>query len=82
MSTCDHICRECGQVMNCQHCKPYQLPVDRVRISELEAEVRALLHTILTISENGNDLAQTVVESYARNGRDLFAERRELRNKQ
>ena len=37
MSTCDHICRECGQVMNCQHCKPYRLPADRARISELEA---------------------------------------------
>ncbi len=36
MSTCDHICRECGQVMNCQHCKPHQLPIDRHRIAELE----------------------------------------------
>ncbi len=39
MSTCDHICRECGQVMNCQHCKPWQLPTDRARIAELEALV-------------------------------------------
>lgn len=43
MSTCDHICRECGQVMNCQHCRPYQLPVDRARIADLEASVRELV---------------------------------------
>lgn len=42
MSTCDHICRECGQVMNCQHCRPYQLPVDRARIAELEAALRKI----------------------------------------
>lgn len=41
MSTCDHICRECGQVMNCQHCRPWQLPTDRNRIAELEAVIDA-----------------------------------------
>lgn len=40
MSTCDHICRECGQIMNCQHCRPYSLPKDRFRIAELEALIR------------------------------------------
>jgi predicted amidohydrolase YtcJ len=29
----NHICRECGGVMHCQHCRP----VDRARIAELEA---------------------------------------------
>lgn len=42
MSTCDHICRECGQAMNCQHCHPYQLPTDRARIAELVALLREI----------------------------------------
>lgn len=46
------------------------------RIAELEAEARSLRQTILTIADGGNDLAQAVVEAYARNGNDLFAERR------
>lgn len=45
MSTCDHICRECGQVMNCQHCHPWQLPKDRLRIVELEAALSAIHST-------------------------------------
>lgn len=42
MSTCDHICRECGQVMNCQHCKPYSLPADRARIAALDVGLSSL----------------------------------------
>lgn len=54
MSTCDHICRECGQVMNCQHCKPWQLPADRERIRALEVSVRrgiACIETLLPYVE-------------------------------
>ena len=39
----DDICRECGGVMNCQHCHGVQLPVDRHRIAELEALLRETL---------------------------------------
>lgn len=46
MSTCDHICRECGQVMNCQHCRPYQLPVDRARIAELSVALEWALRRV------------------------------------
>lgn len=55
--------------------QPLAAHLDR-RIAELEDEARALRQTVLTISESGNELAQAVVESYAREGRDLFAERR------
>lgn len=54
MSTCDHICRECGQVMNCQHCKPYSLPVDRARIAELEktlSEIHASVRRVTFTAE-------------------------------
>lgn len=44
MSTCDHICRECGGVINCQHCKPYRLPADAHRIAELEDVLRRVVH--------------------------------------
>ncbi len=35
-------CRECGGAVNCQHCHPVQLPRDRERIAELEAELAAI----------------------------------------
>lgn len=44
------------------------------RIAELEAEAKALLATILTIAEGGDGLAQSVVDSYKRNGSDLVTE--------
>lgn len=62
MSTCDHICRECGGVMNCQHCKPRRLPKDRARIAELEALLReADLFTIWEMHmPNGQEFQQRI----------------------
>jgi hypothetical protein len=57
VSTCDHICRECGQVMNCQHCKPYSLPADRARIAELEAALRSVRLTSRVLLQNAEGCA-------------------------
>jgi hypothetical protein len=53
VSTCDHICRECGQVIDCQHCRPHRLPVDRQRIADLEAALRPFAELPVRASIDG-----------------------------